>query len=74
MGEAEETASNVGGFHGSRELWWHLQAAMQSKVSACVQQASAAEATQLDRAPVSCSVDEAWFNVLGEPGGVKRSA
>lgn len=69
MGESEETASNVGGFHGARELWRHLPASVQSRVSACVQQASAAEAAQLERAPVPTSADEAWFNVLDEPGG-----
>lgn len=70
-GECLDQASNVGGFHGERDLFSReqvLEGALPWLVGGAVQQAAQAEAAELGRAPIATSADEAWFNALG-PGG-----
>ena len=70
-GESSDQASNVGGFHGERDLWSReavQECALPWLVGSAVQQAAQAEAAELGRAPIATSADEAWFNALG-PGG-----
>eukprot|EP00316_Scyphosphaera_apsteinii_P020853 CAMPEP_0119317462 /NCGR_PEP_ID=MMETSP1333-20130426/43205_1 /TAXON_ID=418940 /ORGANISM="Scyphosphaera apsteinii, Strain RCC1455" /LENGTH=351 /DNA_ID=CAMNT_0007323399 /DNA_START=188 /DNA_END=1243 /DNA_ORIENTATION=- len=58
------SGSNVGGYHGDRDLWWRLQTDLQTKISTAVRQAAEVEARELGRAPIPTSPDEAWFNML----------
>ena len=68
---ADLQASNVGGYHGDRDLWWRpeFQASpLPALLGGAVTLAARAEAAALGRAPVTTSADEAWLNCLG-PGG-----
>ena len=65
------TASNIGGFHGGRDLWERpaVQAsAMPELIGSAVTLASQYEGQQLRRQPITTTADECWFNVL-KPGG-----
>ena len=70
-GDTAESASNVGGFHGQRDLW--DRASMQESllpyvIGEAAQQAAQQEAMMLGRPPISLRPDEAWVNALA-PGG-----
>ena len=70
-GGGGESASNVGGYHGARDLWSRPElheGALPWLVGSAVQQAAAAEAAALQQGLTPTSVDECWFNVL-RPGG-----
>ena len=70
-GGGGDSASNVGGYHGARDLWSRPElheGALPWLVGSAVQQAAAAEAAALQRGLTPTSVDECWFNVL-RPGG-----
>ena len=70
-GAGGDSASNVGGYHGARDLWSRPElheGALPWLVGSAVQQAAAAEAAALQRGLTPTSVDECWFNVL-RPGG-----
>ena len=71
LGECGETASNVGGFHGERDLWWRLRDDIQTQIVTAVENAASVEASALRRPAIPTSPDEAWFNVLG-PGGFNQ--
>ena len=66
-----DPASNVGGFHGARDLWlrpelWSTD--LPTTIGAALKQATRTEATALGQVPVTTSCDEAWFNVTGPDG------
>ena len=65
--EAEDTASNIGGFHGTRDAWWREAVqGISQHIGSAVRRAAEAEATALRRPVITASPDEAWFNVLGD--------
>lgn len=66
-----DAASNVGGYHGERDLCERLavrRSALPSLLGGAVAQASRAEAAALRRTPILSRADEAWINAL-HPGG-----
>ena len=64
--EAEDSASNIGGFHGTRDAWWREDVqGISQRIGNAVRRAAEAEATALRRPVITASPDEAWFNVLG---------
>ena len=70
-GGGGDSASNVGGFHGARDLWSRPElheGALPWLVGSAVQQAAAAESAALQQGLTPTSVDECWFNML-RPGG-----
>ena len=65
-----DTASNIGGFHGERNLWARSavqQSPLPAVIGSAVTQASQLEARCLNRLPITTTPDEAWFNML-KPG------
>ena len=63
--------SNVGGFHGARDLCQRLavqSTALPTLVGEAALRAASYEAGQIGRTPISTRVSEAWFNALS-PGG-----
>ena len=67
----DDSASNVGGFHGERDLFERhatQRSSLPTLIGGAVQQAAQAEATALGRAPIPTTPDEAWFNVLRAGG------
>ena len=70
-GGGGDSASNVGGYHGARDLWSRPElheGALPWLVGSAVQQAAAAESAALQQGLTPTSVDECWFNML-RPGG-----
>lgn len=70
-GDGGDSASNVGGYHGARDLWSRPElheGALPWLVGSAVQQAAAAESAALQQGLTPTSVDECWFNML-RPGG-----
>mmetsp|Transcript_41186 Transcript_41186/g.68496 ORF Transcript_41186/g.68496 Transcript_41186/m.68496 type:complete len:326 (-) Transcript_41186:48-1025(-) len=68
----DDTASNVGGYHGHRDLLQRaeiLPTGLAEVVGSAVHQAARAEALALRRPPVSTTPRESWFNVLEMNGG-----
>lgn len=64
----EDTASNIGGYHGTREAWWReevTQTGLPYHIGCAVRQSAHAEALALRRPVITACPDEAWFNVLG---------
>ena len=78
--EAAQRASNIGGFHGARDLWARPAfeaTGLPSRLIDAVQRARAAEAAAMERPPLDlpslCPTDaadtpEAWFNALPAEG------
>ena len=69
--DGSDSASNVGGYHGERDLWSRPalhELSVPWLISSALQQAAAAEASALERAPIPTRPDECWFNALN-PGG-----
>lgn len=65
-----DAASNVGGYHGERDLCERLavrSSPLPSLLGDAVQRASRFEASALRRMPIPTRADEAWVNVL-QPG------
>ena len=70
-GTSGEVASNIGGYHSERDLWYRPEvesSGLPSLIRDAVQEAAQLEAASLKRVPISTSPDEAWLNALG-PGG-----
>ena len=64
--DADDTASNIGGFHGARDAWWREDVARCSQhIGNAVRLAATQEAKALRRPVITASPDECWFNVLG---------
>ena len=64
-GGSDDSASNVGGFHGERDLLERPEVrhtALPALIGAAVHGAALAEAEALGRAPIATTADEAWFN------------
>jgi len=66
-GSSGDQASNVGGFHGARDLWERPEVhetGLPQLVRCAVRHAAAAEAAALRRPPIFTTADEAWWNAL----------
>ena len=69
--EGHSMCSNVGGFHGARDLWQRpavQSTALPTLVGEAALRAASYEAGKIGRTPISTRVSEAWFNALS-PGG-----
>jgi len=69
--EGQSMCSNIGGFHGARDLWQRpavQSTSLPTLLEEAALRAATYEAEQLGRAPLSTRVSEAWFNALS-PGG-----
>jgi hypothetical protein len=70
-GTSDDPASNIGGFHGERDLFERpeiQQSALPALIGSAVHAAAQQEAAELGREPIPTSADEAWFNMLEEGG------
>lgn len=71
-GANTDAASNVGGFHGARDLWSRPELAelweFPTAVGAALKRATQTEALALDQVPKPTACDEAWFNMTGPDG------
>ncbi len=66
-----DQASNVNGFHGSRDLWLRYefhQLELPRMIADAISQASQLESRELDQMLVTSTCDESWFNVTGPDG------
>ena len=69
-GHSSDQASNMGGFHSERDLFYRpevVETELPSLIASAVRQTAQVEAAMLQRAPITTTADEAWWNVLG-PG------
>lgn len=63
-----DSASNIGGFHGARELWWRpevMESSLPNFIGCAIRSAAQAEAAGIGRSVLTAGPDEAWVNVLG---------